>query len=271
MMMSMLNRRTLIGALATAGVLPRAAWAAAELSAREIMEKNFFSSKIGSLKTDATMVLVNEHGQTRERRIATLQKLQKNGIDSKLVMKFNAPADIKGIGFLQVEQSEADDDQWIYLPALKKTRRLVANNKKDSFMGSDFSYGDFSRPKVDWYQHRVLRSEAIDGHDCFVVESLPRDETIKNDHGYSKKVNWVRKDNFLEAKVEYYDLRGDLLKTQTITGHKLVEPDTHRWFAMHRDVINHQTQHKTVLDFERAEAGVAAPDELFTTRTIERE
>lgn len=266
-----ISRRAVMGILAGAGLLPRASRAAQDPAAREIMEKNFFASKIASLKTDATMVLINDRGQVRERRISSLQKLQKNGIDSKLVMKFNAPVDIKGVSFLQIEHSDADDDQWIYLPALKKTRRLVANNKKDSFMGSDFSYGDFSRPKVDWYQHRLLRSEAIDGRDHFVVESLPRDDAIKNDLGYSRKIMWVRNDSFLETRVEYYDLRGDLLKTQNATGHKLMEPGTQRWFAMHRDVVNHQTQHKTVLDFEAAEAGVPAPDDLFTTRTIERE
>ena len=245
--------------------------AIAEPSAHEIMEKNFFASKIASLKSDATMTLINDKGQTRERKISTLQKLKKNGIDSKLVMKFNSPADIAGIGFLQIEQSDADDDQWIYLPALKKTRRLVANNKKDSFIGSDFSYGDFSRPKVDWYIHKLLRSELGDGRDCYVVESIPSNDTIRQDHGYSKKITWVRKDNFLEQKIEYYDLAGSLLKTQLVTEHKLVEPATHRWFAMHREILNHQTGHKTVLDFARAEAGVPAPDDLFTTRTIERE
>jgi hypothetical protein len=240
-------------------------------TAHEIMEKNFFVSKIATMKSEATMLLVTDQGQTRERKIASLQKLQPNGIDSKLVMKFTSPPDIKGIGFLQVERSDADDDQWIYLPALKKSRRLVANNKKDSFMGSDFSYGDFARPKVDWYQHRLVRSEPVDGVDCYVVESIPRDDTIRNDHGYSRKMVWVRKENFLETKVEDYDLTGRLLKTQTIGKHKLVDPARDRWFALVREVTNHQTGHKTVLNFSLAESGVPAPEEMFSTRTIERE
>jgi hypothetical protein len=244
---------------------------AATPTAHEIMEKNFFVSKIPTMKSEATMLLVTDQGQTRERKIASLQKLQQNGIDSKLVMKFVAPADIKGIGFLQVERSDADDDQWIYLPALKKTRRLVANNKKDSFMGSDFSYGDFARPKVDWYQHKLLRSEAVDGQDCYLIESVPATEAIRTDHGYSKKLVWVSKQNFLEAKVEYYDLTGRLLKTQTVGKHKLVDQAKDRWFALYREVNNHQTGHKTVLNFSLAESGVPAPEELFSTRTIERE
>jgi outer membrane lipoprotein-sorting protein len=245
--------------------------AAEGLSAQQIMEKNFFVTKVRTLKTDSTMVLINDRGQTRERKNTTLAKLQKNGIDSRLLVKFLSPADIKGTGFLQVEHSSGDDDQWIYLPALKKTRRLVANNKKDSFVGSDFSYGDILLPKVSLYKHTLLRSEPVDGQDCYVIESIPRDDNVMRDSGYSKKTTWVRKDNFLETKVEYYDVSGRLLKTQNVSGHKLVEPDTQRWIAMRREMINHQTDHKTIFTFDTVEADVPVSDDVFTTRSIERE
>ena len=245
--------------------------AAEGITAHQIMEKNFFVTKVRTLKSDSTMILINDRGQTRERKSATLAKLQKNGIDSKLLVKFLSPADIKGTGFLQVEHSTGDDDQWIYLPALKKTRRLVANNKKDSFVGSDFSYGDVLLPKVDFYKHTLLRSEPMGGQDCYVIESLPRDEDVKRDSGYAKKITWVRKDNFLETKVEYYDVSGRLLKTQTVSDHKLVEPDTQRWIALRREMVNHQTEHKTILTFDRIEADVPVADDAFTTRSIERE
>jgi len=260
-----------LGALAVIGLAPLCAHAAPDLSARGIMEKNFFVSKVKSLKTDSTMVLINDKGQTRERKNTTILKLQPNGIDSKLLVKFSSPTDIKGTGFLQVERIDGDDDLWIYLPALKKSRRLVANNKKDSFVGSDFSYGDISLPKVDQYRHTVLRSETVDNHDCYVVESVPTNDTVKSNSGYSKKITWARKDNFLETKVEYYDISGRLLKTQRVTSHQLVEPETSRWFALHREMTNHQTGHKTVISFDAIKAGVPAADELFTTRYVERE
>ncbi len=242
-----------------------------ELTGRDIMEKNFFASKIKTLKTDATMVLINDKGQIRERKNSTLLKLQANGIDSRFLVKFSSPADIKGTGFLQVEHSDAEDDLWLYLPALKKSRRLVANNKKDSFMGSYFSYGDISLPKVDQYRHTLLRFEIVDEHSCYVVESIPINEITKSNSGYSKKITWVRADNFIESKVEYYDVTGRLLKTQRITKHQLVEPETARWFALSREMDNHQTEHKTLLSFDKVESGVEAPDDRFTTRYIERE
>ncbi len=241
------------------------------LSARDVMEKNFYVTKIKAFKSESTLLLINDKGQQRERKSETLSKLQSNGVDSSLVVKFLTPADIKGTAYLQIEHSASDDDQWIYLPALKKSRRLVANNKKDSFVGSDFSYGDILLPKVDAYQHTLVRSEKIDGQDCYVIESTPKDEAEKRNTGYSKKINWIRQDNFLDIKVEYYDVGGRLYKTQTSSNHKLIEPDTKRWLALHREMVNHQTGHKTVLNFDKIDAGIPVADAVFTVRSIERE
>jgi outer membrane lipoprotein-sorting protein len=234
------------------------------------MEKNFVVTKVSALRIDATMVLITDKGQRRERRMSSVVKLQPNGVDSKLLVSFNAPADIRGTGFLQLEHSEGDDDLWIYLPALKKSRRLVANNKGDSFVGSDFSYGDISLPKVDRYRHALVRTEKIEGADCYVIESVPANDKEKASSGYSRKVTWVRADNFLEMKVEYYDLASRLFKTQRIGRHELVEPQKGRWFAREREMTNHQTGHRTTFTVDKIEAGIALSDDMFTTRYIER-
>jgi outer membrane lipoprotein-sorting protein len=239
--------------------------------ATEIMRKNFFVSKVSSMQFDSVMTLINDKGQRRERTSTNLVKLQPNGVDSKFLINFSTPADIKGTGFLQVEHIDGDDDLWIYLPALKKSRRLVANNKKDSFVGSDFSYGDISLPKVDKYHHSLLRSETIDGAECYVVESIPADDTVRSNSGYGRKITWVRKDNYLESKVEYYDLANRLLKTQNIQKPQLIDPQKGRWFALYREMTNQQTGHRTTLSIEKINGGVKVPDDLFTVRSIEHE
>jgi outer membrane lipoprotein-sorting protein len=241
------------------------------LSARDMMEKNFLVSRIKSWKSEATMVLINDKGQTRERKTTTFSVLQPNGIDSKLLVRFSKPADIQGTAFLQVEHIDGDDDQWIYLPALGKSRRLVANNKKDSFVGSDFSYGDLSQPKAGLFEHRLLGTQTIDGQDCYMIESVPKSDSMKSDFGYSRKITWLRPDNFLETKVEYYDLSNRLLKTQLVGNHKLLEPATQRWVALHREMTNQQTGHRTVFNFDNVESGIPITDDLFTTRYLERE
>lgn len=240
------------------------------LSARQIMEKNFYVTKVKTLKAVSTMVLINPQGEKRERKLTNLQKLQANGVDSRLLAKFLEPADVRGTGFLQVEHSDADDDQWIFLPALAKSRRLVANNKKDSFFGSDFSYGDITLPKVDAYRHTLKGSEVIGGKDYYVIESVPANDSLKADTGYSKKVSWIRKDNFLEGKVDYYDLNGALLKTQLAADHKKLETNPERWLAQRREMTNVQTGHKTIFTFDQVKAGIVLDDGAFTTRSLER-
>jgi len=260
-----------MGASLFGGAASPAVRAAEDLSAAQIMERNFFANKVKHLKSSSVMTLVTARGETRERSNTTYVKLQPNGVDSIILVKFHTPAEIKGTGFLLIEHSDGEDDQWIYLPALKKSRRLVANNKKDSFVGSDFSYGDISLPRVESYRHTLARSEPIGGADCFVLESTPASEAMRSDSGYGKKISWIRKDNFLEAKVEYYDLGGRLLKTQSTTNHKKVENSPERWFAQQREMTNHQTGHKTLLRFDDVQAGAAPADDLFSIRSLERE
>jgi len=241
----------------------------AEETAQQLMERNFFVSKISVMKSQMTMSLISADGQKRDRKIETISKLQSNGIDSNLIVRFQYPADIKGTGFLEMERVDADDDLWIYLPALHKVRRLISNNKKDSFMGSDFSYGEMLPPRVELYKHTLLHSETVENQECFVIESTPTSDKVRDDSGYSKKISWLRKDSALEAKVEYYDLLGQLLKVQWTRQPKLVETDKNRWLAQSREMTNVQTGHKTLILLDEIDTEVAISDDMFSTRALE--
>ena len=235
------------------------------------MEKNFYAPKVEHLINDSTMTLINDKGQQRIRKMHTAVLIQANGIDSKVLIRFMSPADIQGTGYLQIQHTEGDDDVWIYLPALKKVRRLVANNKKDSFFGSDFSYGDILLPVVDTYRHTLVRSEMLDGEDCYVIEAVPATDELKNNYGYGKFIAWVRKSNFMEKKIEYFDISGRPLKTQMIGVVQEVNSRSHKWWAIRREVVNHQTGHRTLLVFDRLDVNASVAEEFFTPRYLERE
>ena len=241
----------------------------ADPSVNEIMEANFYTTKAKTVVTDQKMILENDKGQQRVRDMTTYSKLRPSGAELSLVVKFNLPADVKGTTFLQIQNAEDDDDMWIYLPALKKTRRLVSANKKDSFVGSDFSYGDVLTLRPTFFQHVLLRSEMVDSHDCFVIESVPKDRTKGDDFGYSKKISWVRKDNYLELKVEYLNEKNELIKTQTTGEHKLLEAQPPRWIALKREMINHESGHKTIVLVTKTDTEKTLADNLFTVRSIE--
>jgi uncharacterized protein len=157
------------------------------------------------------------------------------------------------------------------LPALKRVRRLVASNKKDSFVGTDFSYGDVIGHKPEEWEHRLLGEAPVDGQPCYVIESLPRTETVNANSGYSKRLSYVRTDNYVTIKGEFWDRAGQPLKTFAASEVKLVDPANARWQPMHREMVNLQTGHRTVIRNETFKVNQQLKDEFFTTRYLERE
>ncbi|MBC7984987.1 MAG: outer membrane lipoprotein-sorting protein, partial [Candidatus Obscuribacterales bacterium] len=232
-------------------VLATASVSAQPESAADLMSRNFVATKVSGFNGEVTMSLINARGEQRVRKMLVRSKLRDNGLDSAVMTRFAQPADIRGTGFLQVENSAADDDIWVYLPGLKKTRRLAANNKRDSFFGTDFSNGDILLPVVDKYRHELLRNVSIDGNDCYVIESTPSDDKTREDTGYSRRVTWVDAKSYVERRVEYYDLNNKLLKTQLTADIREVEPNKQRWMPMSREMTNHLTSHKTLYRFDR--------------------
>lgn len=240
------------------------------LSADEIMNRNFLVAKVKTLTYDATMLLVNDKGQQRERKITGVSQLQSDGTDVNLTVRFNMPADVNGTKFLQIQHADRDDDMWIFLPALKRSRRLVSSNKRDSFVGSDFSYADILPLKPGLFHHTLLRTETMQDHECNVIESSPLDDALKRDLGYSKRISWIRKDNYVEVKVDYYDLNGQLFRTQNTADHKLVETDPPRWLALRREMLELQTGHKTLLTIDKIDTKLPVSAHSFTVESLEQ-
>ncbi|MDD5332811.1 MAG: outer membrane lipoprotein-sorting protein [Rhodoferax sp.] len=240
-------------------------------TADEIMQKNFFASKPKRVFQEVTMTLVNERNETRLRKITSLISLQANGFDTNILVRFLAPPDVKGTSFLQIEHAQGEDDQWIFLPALHKSRRLVSSNRKDSFIGSDFSYGDVIPPKVSLYQHKLLREETVGTQPCYVVESVPVNDDVKRDYGYGRKITWVALESFFEMKTEYYDVTGRLLKTQLVKDIVKVDAETNRWLAKYKEMTNRQTNHKTVITVDRYTTATSITSATYTLRALEND
>ncbi|MBI4529196.1 MAG: outer membrane lipoprotein-sorting protein [Deltaproteobacteria bacterium] len=241
------------------------------LTATEIMQKNFVAAKVVDSISDVTFTLTSKTRQERVRKTVVVTKLQPNGVDNMQMMRFLSPPDDKGTAVLTIEHGDKDDDIWVYLPALKKVRRLVASNKKSSFAGTDFSYGDVIGHKVEEWEHRLLGEEELDGRPCYVIESLPASDTVKSNSGYSKHRLWIRKDNFVAIKEEFWDQAGQPLKTFRGSDVRLVDPGRKKWRAMRLEASNIQTGHRTTIQFENFKTNQQVKDEFFTTRYMERE
>lgn len=239
--------------------------------AREIMDKNFAATRVRDSIAGATFTLTNRDGAARVRQTQGWTKLRANGRDNMRLVRFTAPADIKGTATLMLENSGAEDDLWVYLPALGKVRRLSASNKKEGFVGTDFSYGDIIGHRPEDWSHRVLRDEAVDGQACVVVESVPANDAVRQTSGYSKRVNWVRKDNFVAIRGEVFDLNGTLAKRLSASDIRQVSSGAQtRWQPMLSTAENLATGHRTEIRFENFKADQNVAESLFTARELER-
>jgi len=260
--------RLRIAGLIAALTLPASAWA---LTAIEIMDKNFVVGKYADSTSDTTMTLTNKSGQQRVRKTFGTSKLDTNGIDNKRMTRFLEPTDVKGTVSLLVEHSDKDDDIWIYLPSVKKVRRLISSNKKDSFVGTDFSYGDVIGHKVKEWNHTIVKEEDVDGKPCYVIESTPKDATVKTNTGYSKRIGWIQKDNFVTVKAVAYDEAGELLKEAKYSHWKEVDTIKHKWQAGILEAKNLQTGHSTVITIDQFKVNNGVKDDFFTTRYMEQQ
>jgi hypothetical protein len=238
-------------------------------TAEQLMRQNFLVDKVAGSRADVSFTLHNEHGQERVRESITSTRLQDNGLDNQRLVLFQAPADVKGTSILLVEHSKADDDMWIFLPALKKVRRLVASNKKDSFAGTDFSYGDVIGYAVDDWKHTLAGEETIAGDACYVVESTPATAAVKDASGYSKRRTYISKARLVTLRMEAWDTEGQKLKEEAYDAIQNVDPGHGKWFAMHAVARNLQTGHSTDVVFRNYRLDPAIPQEVFSVRTLE--
>lgn len=240
-------------------------------SAAEIMERSYLATRLDSSSSNATFKLTAASGQERIRKTFGATKLAADGVANRRVIRFLSPGDVRNTTSLLVENSRGDDEIWVYLPALKKARRLASSNKKGSFFGTDLSYGDVVGHKPPDWTHRLLKDDSVDGEACFVVESLPAKSDIAEESGYSKRVSWVSKRNLLPLRVDSFDAAGAALKTIVNSHYKTVDAKAGKWQAMQVQAKNLQTGHQTRIDFDRFEANVQLAEDLFTQRYLERE
>ena len=255
--------KTLKLVLVTAIVAVMGFSANAQLTGRQIVEKAYNLPTGDDQTSVLTMTLTNKSGQTRVRKIQ--QYTKQIGNVEKKIMFFISPADVKNTSFMNwsYDNSNKPDDQWIYLPALKKVKRISSDSKSDYFMGSDFTYDDLGDRKLDADVHKLIKEETVNGHPCYVVESVSKDE----DYMYSKTKTWIRKDNFVGMKKEFYDEDGELLKILTI---KKVEKISGFWIITSSEMKNIQKNHKTTIKLSNVKINTGVPASKFTERMMMR-
>lgn len=186
------------------------------------------------------MILKNSQGESSTRAMR-LKSFEVADDGDKGLTIFDQPRDVKGTAFLNHSHSVEADDQWLYLPALKRVKRISSRNKSGPFMGSEFAYEDLSSFELEKYQFNYLGDQTFNDTDAYLLEQIPTDKNS----GYTKQLVWLDKQHYRPLKIEFYDRKGSLLKTLAFSDYK--QYLNQYWRAHTMAMINHQTGKSTTL------------------------
>ena len=217
----------------------------------------------GDFAARQLMVLRNRQGQESRRQLR-VQVLEVADDGDKSLFVFDDPRDVRGTAFLVHAHRDGADDQWIYLPALRRVRRISSANRSGSFMGSEFAYEDMTPPEVEKFTYRYLRDEPCGDATCTVTERVPLDRRSN----YRRQLVWRDRDELLTRKVEYYDRKDDHLKTLTLSDYAQYLDSF--WRAGEMTMVNHLTGKSTVLTWSDYRFRTGLEDSDFTQTGLRR-
>lgn len=233
-----------------------------EVSARSDRSDRGF----GDSQVELDMVLRNAAGQETSRTLSlkTLEIPDESIGDLSLIV-FDTPRDIEGTALLSHAKILEPDDQWLYLPALKRVKRISSVNKSGPFVGSEFAFEDFTALELNKYDYRYVGEETCDEFTCDIIERTPRYEYS----GYTRQLSWIDQTTFQAQKVEFYDRRGELLKTLTLGDYRKYADKF--WRAHRLDMVNHRTGKSTQLVYGDYEFGIGLDQRDFTKGVLDRQ
>jgi outer membrane lipoprotein-sorting protein len=217
----------------------------------------------GDTRAKLTMLITTPRGDhiVREMRQMTLETADDG---EKTIMAIDRPRDLKGTAILTFTHKVVPDDQWLYLPVIKRVKRISSADKSGPFMGSEFAYEDLASQEVEKYRYRYLRDELLDEVMCFVVERVPVDESS----GYTRQVAWIDQNEYRLRQVEYYDRKGELLKTMELQNYQQYLDQY--WRPGRLVMINRQNGNSTALEFSDYQFRTGLTEGDFTRGALSR-
>lgn len=265
-----LHKRATAAALTAAAVLVLSASQAPAQTAEEkglaiIQEADRRDDGYGDSTATLRMILTNRHGDTSTREMyMKVKEVPDKSVGDKSLIVFNQPRDVKGTALLSFTKIIEPDDQWLYLPALKRVKRIASVNKSGPFVGSEFAFEDMASQEVGKYTYKYLRNEPCGDLECFVVESYPR----YKHSGYTKLIAWLDTTEYRTQKIDYYDRKDTLLKTLTLAEYQQYLGKY--WRPHDLLMVNHQSGKTSRLLWKDIKLQVGLDDRDFTKNALKR-
>lgn len=263
----------LIGILASQVCLAAGAAATSLTDPRVIMQKVYDREDGNHSVMDMEMILIDKNGDQRTRQVKSFGRdTGADGKDKEGIMFFLSPADVKNTGFLSYDyyDDNKDDDQWLYLPALKKVKRIASSDKSSNFMGTDFTYADMNERHTKHYDYKLIKEDMLNGDKVWMIEAIPITEKEKEETGYSKSIFFVRQDNFLVIRALSFVEKGNKLKYMDV---KKVEQIDGIWVASEMTMTtkkDKETLHQTLFKLTNIQFNQPQPADMFSTRRLEK-
>ncbi len=251
--------------LITILLLPLFQLQAQRIDADMIMNKSHDLTLTGSMSANIDLTITEKNGATRSRTISMTTKSYADGLEKRFI-KFIEPADVRGTAMLVIDKKDAQDEMWIYLPALKKTRRIVSREKGRSFMSSEFSNADMSSPTLSDFINTHMPGSGQ--NDQWIIESVPLNEEKADEYGYSRKISYIGKDSYQILKMEFYNFDNELFKTIDI---KSIFPlEDGKFIVKNMIAYNVMTNRKSEIILNNIAQGAKVDDSYFTLQNLER-
>jgi hypothetical protein len=252
------------------GLIGAGAGGEAPLDAREIMQRVEDRDDGDRQTGDLEMLLIDRNENMRVRKLRSFAR--DVGKDTQYIMFFLSPADVKDTGFLTYDYDDParDDDQWLYLPALKKSKRIASSDKSGSFMGSDFNYADMTDREVELYDYELMQETDVGGQRCWQIKAVPKSREEIDRTGYKQSIYFVRQDNYVVVRALHWLQKGERLRYYEVKSLELIEGI---WVATEMTMVTRkgdQVQHRTLLRNSNVRFNQPLDEQLFTVRQLEK-
>lgn len=261
----------LIALLLTLPCLSLTAQRAVDEPARDIVARSQELTRLDGSESVSYLEIYDARGNKKERKIAGMSKRDPQQNLEKKIMRFLAPPEVKGTGLLTFDHDSKDDDRWLYMPALRKTRRIVSSEKAKNFMGSEFSYADMSYPNLDEFSYRLTGRELVGTEECLVVEITPLTDAIADEYGFSRKISSFSVTDGVIRKSLYFGLDGQAHKELVAEDVQLVDQVKNKFKAMRMTIRNLQNGRKSIYRIDSIRSVDNPREDYFSVRFLENE
>jgi len=237
---------------------------------KEILRKSREQAKVAGLETKTTLEIHDGKGSTRIRETTMAMRIFPDGTEKRVII-FLSPADVKGTGMLIVDNDKKEDDMWIYMPALRKSRKIVASEKSKSFMGSEFSNSDLSIGNLDEFTYQLEGSDKVGDENCWKIQVMPATPSIAADYGVAYKIMWISQKDYMPRKTQFFGPDGSVAKELTFSGIKLLDPKANKYYITHMEMKNLKNNRFSVMNMDQVSVNPQVKEEYFTLAFLEKQ